>query len=329
MYQTRRICIDSRLAEESPAHGIQAQELIDQLVASQGEPRNIGGEWMRRRRTVLMTHPKQLFSGGDLKRFNTRRKIGTSPLYRLWESHFVKTAGITGFHRFRTVDHVVPRKEIAALTTLLPGKDLTKLSKLNDARSRYVVPSVADKGRLIEAGVKNVITVIKPGVRRFVHHTPLLKTPRTERALVLVFGSTKEERKFADAASLIESFHPNLEVTRINLEKAKTEVAPGSWGRLMHEAALVGYLTEAPFDWGTLALESIYLGIPTVFADQHSALSERLLPNSLQLSNYLQTGRFSELKTNTLFAKSHLEKQNIFFPLELARQYGEAYEILS
>ena len=75
---TPRLCIDGRAAKEFAAAGIVAQEVIDQLVSSQGEQGELACDWVEKKRTVLLSHPDQIFSG-QLRRFDTKMTIGLSP----------------------------------------------------------------------------------------------------------------------------------------------------------------------------------------------------------------------------------------------------------
>ena len=64
----------------------------------------------------------------------------------------------------------------------------------------------------------------------------------------------------------------------------RTDLSPLAWLKLLQHTKVCVYLASKPFDWPTLALESIFWGIPTLFSDEHIALSGfRHTPSSASL----------------------------------------------
>ena len=136
---TPRLCIDGRPAYQFGPRGLMAQEVIDQLVSGHGEGK-ASSEWIEKKRTVLLAHPSQAFNG-QLKRFDTKKKISCSLLYWFWEKQFAKHANIIRFHRFRSVDNVNPALKIPTITTLLPSKGRLPFFVSRRTNQDYVVPS--------------------------------------------------------------------------------------------------------------------------------------------------------------------------------------------
>src|SRR5687767_9401035 len=114
--QTPRLCIDGRAAADFRFRGLIAQEVIDELVACLGEEPT-SCDWLEKRRTVLLSHPGQSFSG-QLKRYDTTVGIRSTPLHWLWERSFLKRSGVSAFHRFRPADRLHPFPDVPTLTTL-------------------------------------------------------------------------------------------------------------------------------------------------------------------------------------------------------------------
>lgn len=325
---TPRLCIDVRAAAEFAAAGMVAQEVVDQLVAAQGEP-GASSEWLERARTVLVAHKGQLFSG-QLKRFDTGRRIGRSPLYWLWERSLVRGAKVSAFHRFRPIDRLAPHHACQTLTTVLPAARKLPFFLSRRGNHRLVVPSEKDARLLRESYhfPEDRIHVVRPGVRRFIHFTPAPKRPVDGRILFVGGrGMKRSDQKRLEAA--IRATMPETPSKRLRLAR-RADLSPQAWAEHLKEARLVVYLETAPFDWATLALESLYWGVPTLFADGNRALAELLPGSPLSLSRFLVDPPDAKtLKRQTDGARIKLKAAGAFDPYQLARQYRAIYATLT
>ncbi len=318
---TPRLCIDARAAADFAYQGLLAQEVIDQLVSAGGEP-DASTEWIEKARTVLITHPGQVFAG-QLRRFDTRRRVGRSPFYWVWERHFVKHAAISAFHRFRPIDRLSPGHKCQTVTTVLPPAGRMPFFLSRKGNQRFVVPSQKD-ALLLEKqyGVpESRIVSVPPGVRRFVHFT---EGPRQtgEGTIVFLAGPGSDGER---AIPIISALYPQL-VPKVLPLKRRMDLSPKAWLKELQGARLFVYLTKKPFDWPTLALETLYWGIPTVFSDEHNALTECLPQSRLRLSRFLadqpDLGVMKKLAEDARFT---LFKKGLFDALLLARQYKDIY----
>lgn len=323
MPHTPRLCIDSRTAVELPDSGILNQELIDQLVAANGEQE--ASEWIQKQRTVLLTHPGQVFSG-QLRRYETKRTIGTSPLYWLWEKEFVKTAGISFFHRFRAVDQINVACAITTLTTVLPPQKKLPFFLTRRPNQYFCVPSHFDLDLLHKQFQisKERIFVAKPTIRRFLHFQE--PTVREKPLSVFLVNDKTSRAQINKLVGVVKMRFPNLE-SKIITVKNKEPMGPKAWVELLSNAQFCFYLCSKPFDWGTLALESLFYKIPTFFVEENHGLSELLPQSSLNLNRFLIDNPSEEdLRTETEKAWTELKKMGLFEPLSLANQYKQIYQ---
>jgi len=299
------------------------QELIDQLVAANGEEG--ASEWIQKQRTVLLSHPGQVFSG-QLRRYETKRKIGTSPLYWLWEKEFVKTAGISFFHRFRAIDQMNAACAIMTLTTVLPPRKKLPFFITRRPNQYFCVPSEKDLVFLQEKYqiAKDRIFTAKPAIRRFLHFQEL---PKVEKPIALFLVGEKENpSQLARLLKVVKSRFPHLE-NKVIVMKNKDILGPKVWLNLLANTELCFYLTTKPFDWGTLALETLFYKIPTVFNEENGCLRESLPSTSLTLNRFLIEQPEKEvLVRETEKAHERLQALGAFQPLALATQYREIYE---
>lgn len=324
---TPRLCIDGRAAKEFAFEGIPAQELIDQLVATagEGEGEALTCDWVDKSRTVLLSHPEQVFTG-QLRRFNTRWKMGKSPLDWWWERQFLKNANVSAFHRFRPADRLSPHPQLPTLTTVLPARGESKAWIRSNSADRFVVPSLKDGKRLAQTYriAEEQIRAIQPSVRRYVHFVQGPKTTVLSTVLFLADAhvGTLEKKRLV---SVIANRFPNLRVRVVSLQR-KADFSPTEWVKLLSGVRLLVYATARPFDWGTLALESIFWGIPTLFSDEHAALNE-LLPNSpLSLNRYLiENSDASYLSASLEKEQQRLAAAGAFDPGAAARAYRPLY----
>ncbi len=218
MPHTPRLCIDSRTAVEMPQTGILAQELVDQLVAAKEEQE--ASEWIQKQRTVLLSHPGQVFSG-QLRRYETKRKVGTSPLYWLWEKEFVKTSGISFFHRFRAIDQMNVACAITTLTTVLPPQKRMPFFLTRRPNQYFCVPSEKDRVQLSEQYQIAVerIFLVRPTLRRFVHFQALAKTEKPT-ALFLI-GDRENKVQINRLLKVVKNRFPQWETLWLNWIRTK------------------------------------------------------------------------------------------------------------
>jgi hypothetical protein len=319
---TPRLCIDGRGAAEFAAQGILAQEWIDQLVSAQGEP-DLGNEWIDRQRTVLLTHPDQVFSG-QLRRFDTKRKIGRSPLYGWWERKFVQNAHLSAFHRFRPADRLSPTLKCPTITTVLPAKFGFRPFRTQKEGQRFLVPSARDKAVLENRYrvAEEMIFIIRPGLRRYVHFA---SAPRRAPGNLLFVVDERPRREARRLMKILSDRYPNSPKKILRLGQAK-EFAPTRWLKTLEQTQLCVYLSHRQFDWPTLALEAIYWEVPTLFFDTHSALDELLPSSPLRLSKFLvHHPTLAELSEHVGQAKAALEREGTFDPFRYARQLRQIY----
>lgn len=324
MPHTPRLCIDGRSAAEYPARGILVQELIDQLVAALGEEKG-PGEWVERQRTVLMSHPKQAFAG-QLRRFDTRRRIGGSPLYWIWEKHFAKTAQISAFHRFRPMNRLRPRLNLQTINTLLSQKGKLPGKIPVGVNDKFIVPS-HQEAELLQTryGVaRHQITAMRPTVRRYVHFAQG-PVARTEKGYALFIGGNAGDGRLE---KLLGERFPNLVPKVLSLDGGE-DFSPTAWLKWLERSSICFYLDKSPFDWGTLFLEAIYWRVPSIFVEDHAALSELLPEPGLRLKRFLvESPTLETLRAETEKARASLATKGVFDPLALAGQYAGVYETL-
>ncbi len=322
--QTPRLCIDGRVARQFGPRGLVAQEVIDQLVSGYGEGK-ASSEWIEKKRTVLLTHPSQVFSG-QLKRFDTQKKVASSILYWLWEKGFTKNANITRFHRFRSIDNLNPSLSIETITTLLPSRSGLPFFISRKSNQEYVVPSLQD-GKILERQYhvsNDQIHVFRPGTRRYVQFVEPLKKTDFGNILFLVTDkrSGKDLKKLRKVFSKVFVNVPH-KVIRL---KDSTNVSPALWMKILQNTQVCIYLGAQPFDWATLPLEALYWNIPTLFSDQNSTLNELLPQSPLRLSQFLvEQPELKELQNFSKKAKESLEAKGVFLPFNLAEQYTHLY----
>jgi hypothetical protein len=325
---TPRLCIDGRATSQFAARGLIAQETIDELVSAQGE-QGIGSEWIERQRTVLLSHPWQAFSG-QLRRFDTRRRIGRSPFYGWWEKRFARRAHLSAFHRFRPADRLGPRLRLPTITTIFPATGKLPFYVSRQPEQWYVVPSTRD-ARLLKEKYSiptEMVSVVRPGVRRYIHFSPAPSGVREGGILFLVGNSHADGARLNETVDLVARRFPELPRVELAFSR-KQDVSPMRWMKLLQNTRLFFYLTEKPFDWPTLALEALFWNIPTVFPDGHAALSELLPDSPLKLSRYLvDLPGMDRLQLLADEARAKLVGQGVFEPLSVARQYAQIYSRL-
>ncbi len=320
MPHTPRLCIDGRAADDFPARGMLAQELIDQLVAAQGEAKG-PGEWVEKQRTVLVSHPKQVFSG-QLRRFDTRRRIGFSPLYWLWETKFAEKAEISAFHRFRPAGRLRPSLELQTLNTLIGSRSLPSSLPFG-VNHRFIVPS-RKEAKLLQTRYQvpeTQVYAVQPTVRRYVHFSPG-PAVASERGYALFLRGPKSDARME---KVLKERFPNLTPKSLSLD-SREGFAPNTWLKWLERSSVCFYLDSSPFDWGTLALEALYWRVPVVFSEKHAALSELMPDSALGLNRFLVDGPSLEiLRTETEKARADLAAKGVFDPFSLAHQYADIY----
>jgi hypothetical protein len=320
---TPRLCIDARAAAEYPEKALINQEVIDQLVAAFGEQE--ASEWIEKRRTVLLSHPNQIFSG-QLKRYDTRKKIGRGPLYWLWERNFVRNAHISVFHRFRPIDRVTPTHGLPSLTTVLPARKKLPFFLPTKGEHHYAVPSEADATTLEKQFQvpKEKIAIVTPSVRRYLTQMEIPK-PSVEGQILILIGGQTPAPELARLRQVLSQRFVNLRHKLVYLHKQR-DLTPATWLKWISQTQLCVYLADPAFDWGTLALEAIYCGVPTIFPDTHRVLGPALAKSPLTLSQFLiELADLPALKKATQAARQTLETNGTFQPLQMAKQYKVIY----
>jgi hypothetical protein len=321
---TPRLCIDGRRASGG-LDGLVAEEIINQLVASHGEP-EISSDWIDRSRTVLVAHPDQVFSG-QWRRYNTKMRVGGSPFYWIWEKHFVSGAAVSVFHRFRPADRLSPSLACETITTVLPPGKIPSLFQTTSRKQRLIVPSQTDKTFLVHQKKisEERIFVIRPAIRRC---CVFMDPPVSIAEGGILILTNRGKTRYRNLLAILKRRYPQMPIKMISLKKS-WHFTPQPWMRWMRETRLLLYLADRAFDWVTPPLEALFWKIPTVFADGSATLSE-LLPNSpLRLSTFLiEQPDFETLKANTLAAHERLRDAGSFDPLSYARQYNHVYASL-
>lgn len=322
---TPRLCIDGRIASENPGKGLIAQEVIEQLVAGRGEGAG-SSAWIEKHRTVLLAHPAQVFSG-QLKRFDTNTKTPVGPVSWFWEKNFLKSAEISAFHRFRPIDQLHPTPRCATVTTLLPPKGRLPFFLSRRTNQFYVVPSQADR-RILTTTYQvdpEQLFVVAPSVRRYVHFVEKF-TPLDEQYVLILVGDRDGKRRLPRLSQILSTRFAGIKQRVFSLSEREVS-QPMAFLKLLQGAKLCLYLSANPFDWGTLALESMYWGIPTLFADKHNALNELLPHSTLRLSQFLvDMPDMLELKLKAQSARIQLDASGAFDPLGLAKHYTSVYD---
>ena len=128
------------------------------------------------------------------------------------------------------------------------------------------------------------IAVIHPSVRRYVHYVDKPVTASEGWVLFLTGARGESARQKRWVRVTAERF-PELAIKIVRMKK--TDLSPLAWLKLLQHTKVCVYLTSKPFDWPTLALESFFWGIPTLFADEHMALSELLPQSPFSISHFL------------------------------------------
>lgn len=319
---TPRLCIDGRTNRKHFSSVI-AEEIINQLVASRGDP-EAGNEWVEKGRTVLLTHPDQVYEG-QWRRYNT--KIPASPIYWAWERSFVRGASLSVFHRFRSSDRLGLGLPCTGITTVLSPGSIPKLFQWSSHRQLFVVPSDQDRHRLSKSHRLSLdqIHVVRPSIRRFCLFAPKAENVPRNEALVIHDGTSRYRNVLS---SLLAERMPSLSFRSLRCSR-RANFEPEIWLESLSKAAIVFYLVEAPFDWATPALEALYWGIPTVFQDENGALSEILGHTPLELSRFLvDRTPMEDLISATEKVRGNLLEGGAFHPLGYARQFKKIYDSL-
>jgi hypothetical protein len=311
-----RLCIDTRGARAYASQGVIAEELVNFLVSETSADDEV--------ETVLLSHPSQEFQAKSFPRFDTRRRIGASPLYRFWEKNFIRNAELELFHRFRPLDELGCFSAAKTLTTVCPAHTSKKVSStLGQAPNQhFIVPSEHDRALLIKEGgaLDENISVIRPSIRKSVRdtHFSLEHQPST---ILFITGDKNEGLNYSRMGKVIGERFPNLNRKFISLSDEKS-VSPPSWTKLLSKTKACFYLSARSCDWPTLALEAFFWGIPTIFQDKHPTLSE-LIPNSrLELSRFLiDEITDKEIAEDLAVARKKLEAAGCFEPERMAKEF--------
>ena len=320
------LCIDTRAASELSSRGMIAQELVDQFASAQSQ---VGLEQpqLEGQRTLMLAHPGQILPD-QLARFDTRMKLRRSPVHWFWERNFLKTTGIGAFHRFRPVDRLAPYPSCTSLTTLLPPRKRLPFFLSHREKHTYVVPSTKE-AKLLEKTYnvpQEQIAVIHPSVRRYVHYVDKPVTT-SEGWILFLTGARGESPRQKRWVKVIAERFPELAIKIIRMKN--TDLSPLAWLKLLQHTKVCVYLASKPFDWPTLALESFFWGIPTLFSDEHNALSELLPQSPFSISHFLvDNPDLESLRKQVEGVWEKLSSEGVFKPDALAMQYGQLYRKL-
>lgn len=321
---TARLCIDGRIASEAPGRGLIAQEVIDQLVSGRGEG-EASTPWIEKHRTVLLSHPHQVFSG-QLKRHDTAKNTPSGILSYFWERRFLQTAEISAFHRFRPIDRLKPTPRCATVTTLLPATQSLPFFLSRRTNQFYVVPSQADRKILTKNYQvdSDQVFVHTPTIRRALS---FIEKPSVgdEEYLLVILGDKDGRERFKKIRHILKDRFSHLKFKVLNLGDRET-LHMTTWAKLLANTKLCLYLQSQEFDWATLALESLYFGVPTLITDTHPTLNELLPHTHLRLSQFLlDMPEIAELRLKSQTARVQLDAAGAFDPFGLAKQYAKTY----
>lgn len=320
---TPRLCIDARLGSELSVQGLLVHDTLDQLMAAQGE--ESGSSWLENRRTVILSHPEQVFPG-QLKRYNLKWKTSNWLGQFLAERPFVEKAQIDAFHRFRTLDSVTPLKNIWTLTTLVSGGKPTHRRLPNGAGDHYIVPSKKDAEELNNRGVDPVrVFSFRSAARRYLYFVPP-GFETTQGILLFLWDPSVSSSTVEKLRSVMSSRYPRAQHRLIKLS-SRTPFQPEEWVRMLKQTKIVFYLHQGAFDWPFLALESMALGLPTVFSDSHAALNECIPDSPFRLSRFL-IDPLEEKELQKESKKNQIHIQAAMNPLLAAEQYQKLYSTI-
>ena len=318
---TPRLCIDARTSRKNYSNLI-AEEIVNQLVACQGHP-EVTNEWVEKGRTVLLTHPEQIFEG-QWRRYNTKMPVGFSPLYWAWERNFVKSASLSLFHKFRQSDRMGLKLPCTTITTVVSPGHIPKSIQWRSNKQMFVVPSMKDK-QFMSAEYQvppERIEVVKPTIRRYCYFTVMPERKTEGQILIVRPGRENYSRKLI---RLIQGRFPNQRIKVLSTDSQR-EFSPQEWTKLISQTLFVVYLVNQPFDWAPAAFELFYWDVPTIFPDAHGPLNEQLPNSPLRLSKFLvEQPSIEDLRRESKNARKKLADQGVFEPLGYAKQFGEIY----
>ncbi|NDD04137.1 MAG: hypothetical protein EB078_04465, partial [Proteobacteria bacterium] len=126
-------------------------------------------------------------------------------------------------------------------------------------------------------------------------------------------------------AGVVKTRFPKLQPKIVSV-RPQEELSPQTWIALLSNAKLCFYLCSKPFEWGTLALESLFYRIPTVFPEENQSLNELLPQTSLSLARFLiNQSDMGSLKQETERVVEQLKNKGLYEPLATAATYRELY----
>jgi hypothetical protein len=244
----------------------------------------------------------------------------------LWEKEFVKMADISFFHRFRAIDQVNVACSVSTLTTLLPPKRKLPFFLTRRPNQYFCVPSEADKSLLRQRYqiAPERIFIARPSTRRLIHFQNL-NPERKTTALVLV-DKPENQLKIKKLLVVLGQRFPKLGIKILPIKNKET-LTPKAWLDYLSNAEICFYLCSKPFDWGTLALESIFYRIPTVFLEENKSLYELLPHSKMNLTRFLlESPELSDISLATEEAWKQLKTAGVFEPLAVAERYRDIYQ---
>jgi len=328
-----RLCIDGRVASELACPGLVAQEAIDQLGLAWSASETDAESKINQ--TYLLAHPAQAFSG-RWHRIDSGLKLRRTPMHWAWEKKLLGDSAMESCHRFRPVDRMTPVPSCPTLTTILPPIHGLPFYISRREAQHFVVPSTQD-AHLLEKSYhvpKDQITLLRPTIRRGVLGAERSRSASAGRVMFLLGGS-RDLPNLKRWMKLISRLVPNYPKVVVPIDtpslfrrklSGKEELSGLKWMKRLEDVHLLFYLSAPSFDWPTLALEALYRGIPTIFADRNASLSELLPGSRLKLTRFLvETPTLAELTTATNAARERLGSQGVWDADAPSREYQALY----
>lgn len=314
--------IDGRASREFPSRAFLSEELISQLSADSS---SAGGSCCDvAEHAVLISHPKQS-APSELARISTKFRIRHSPLNWFWERKLVRSGAIGTLHRFRPVDRVSPVHSVSTITTLLPAIRRLPLFFPKTLAQHYVVPSESD-ATLLERRYRvprRQVSVVYPSIRSAVQNETWDEFE--EGCFLFLVGHSEQNVSLGKLLKVVADRFPATRQRVLRLDRRGLPPV-SQWLKLLKQTKVCFYLATGPFDWATLFLESLYVGIPTLFSDGHAALRELLPGSPLRLNRFLvEQPEVTALRSHSLDARDALTAKGIMDASLLSRQYIEIY----
>lgn len=303
-----RFTIDGRAASDFPSRGLLIADLIEGLEHQPDDYQ-------------LLCHNNQFDALNPM--LQTEKRIGSFPLYSVWEKKFLQNSKIERLHRFRPADYLNP-VSCKVLTTVLPPVGKLPSQIRSGDQEHLLVPSLSDAVLLEERGARHIERLLP--VTRHISSTHTRSQTMDHGQILVVLGNSRYLPTQTKLFSFIRKCFASYPIQTVDMDKP-FDFSLSNWTAILEETRLCFYLSATPFDWGTLALEAIGRDVPTVFCDGHGALNE-LMPNSqLKLSQFLlHPLDWNKLQQTTRSERDMLMTRGVFNPRTLIEQYQKVYE---